>query len=179
MATTTKAAAAKPVAAKAPRAAAATASPVATPVVDEAAAKAASSNQGSGDSDTATGTTGEPNTQGAGSAPATEEGGPAIADMLSDDKLAAAAHLADVFTPKGGSDEDEPETVAMLSRTLINETVSAHRLSRLGVIIGMGESLIIGFRDEAHQAACERHIEQIRELSGWPEGCGLHWGPDE
>lgn len=203
MATTAKPTA-KPGAAKAAKEAAAPASKVATPAKDEAADLAALSNHGSGDSNAAAAGAGEqgelgegaapgaaPNTSGAagaatdGAATANGDGAPpesapgdtGITAALTDDTLAAAANLAADAARKDDEDEDEP--VAVLSRTLVNQTAYVQRLPRLGVIIGPGESLIVGFRDSAHQDKCERQIEQIRLLNGWTEGVGLHWGLEE
>lgn len=159
MATKAKAESAKPEGAKATKAAAAPAAPVATPEVDEAAAKAALLNQGSGDGATSTETNGDAGVQGASSEPGSKPG--------SKPELESAG------------DEAPPEVAAIPCRTLINQTGSTHRLAGLGVVIGAGESSVIEFRDAQHQAKCEYQIEQIRELGGWAEGCGLHWGAGE
>lgn len=190
MATTTKPTA-KPGAAKAAKAAAAPASTVATPAKDEAADLAALSNQGSGDSNASTagageqGALGEGATSGAAANTAGTDAAPGdtgTTAALTDDTLAAAANLAADAARNDDSDDEhegEPTPVAILSRTLVNQTAYVQRLPRLGVIIGPGESLIVGFRDAGHQEKCERQIEQIRELNGWAEDCGLHWGRDE
>lgn len=212
MATKTKPAA-KPGEAKADSAKAATASPVATSELDKAAAQAALSNQGSGDTATTTAADGLPTMPGAGAAPAAapgdsttpgapdgalsgaagsagpidgQDGAPDGAGSigtseLTDDQMAAAALLASTAASNESGEGDEHVTHAapILSRTLVNQTAAQQRLSRLGVIIGAGESLLIGFRDEKHQEACEKQIDQLRLLGGWEEGCGLHWELDE
>lgn len=185
MATNTKPAA-KPGAAKTAKAAAAPASTVATPAKDEAADMAALSNQGSGDSNGSAAGAGEqgapgegatpgaaPNTGGSDSAAGTpQEGAPG-------DNSNTAAHGGEALAAAADSARKDDGEAAVLSRTLVNQTAYTQRLPRLGVVIGPGESLIVGFRDAGHQEKCEQEIEQIRELNGWTEDSGLHWGRDE
>lgn len=85
-------------------------------------------------------------------------------------------------TPDESLTDDAPAGDGLgtdLYAVLVNHSPTEHRLPKLHLCIASGESQHVVFSDKAHKEACEKQVNQLRELSRWDEGEGLFWSTPE